>query len=192
MQVFEILMIIAAVEPQIVFSFFLFKDVLCQLRWNPRRKCVVNFPLDHYQWLFRVHTTLFFLQQVYCSLCNWIASFTEVLLHCIDQACWRDIIISTWSIRTADLCSVDFPSYLSFFFFCDHRRLFVRQWCYSSNIPFPFHHIVPLFPLSVLDVGEATASALPPTLSLHYSLPYHHSQASSFTSRSHPLLCLCA
>lgn len=48
-------------------------------------------------------------------------------------------------------------------------------WCYSLNITisFPFFHLVSLIPLSALDVGEAAASALPPTLSLHYSLAYH-------------------
>ncbi len=45
-------------------------------------------------------------------------------------------------------------------------------WCCSSSIavPFPFYHFIPLIPLSALDVGEATAPALPPTLSLHYSV----------------------
>lgn len=48
-------------------------------------------------------------------------------------------------------------------------------WCYFLNITisFPFDHLVPLILLSALDVGEASASALPPTLSLHYSFAYH-------------------
>lgn len=63
---------------------------------------------------------------------------------------------------------------LPFFFFCSHYRQFV--WlctlCFSLNrtVPFPFYRFIPLIPLSALDVGEATAPALPPTLSLHYSL----------------------
>lgn len=42
---------------------------------------------------------------------------------------------------------------------------------HSSNItvPFPLYYLIPLIPLSALDVGEATAPAIPPT-SLHYSL----------------------
>lgn len=42
---------------------------------------------------------------------------------------------------------------------------------HSSNItvPFPLYYLIPLILLSALDVGEATAPALPPT-SLHDSL----------------------
>lgn len=42
---------------------------------------------------------------------------------------------------------------------------------HSSNItvPFPLYYLIPLIPLSALDVGEATAPAIPPT-SLHYFL----------------------
>ncbi|MEQ2205232.1 hypothetical protein XENOCAPTIV_030412 [Xenoophorus captivus] len=53
---------------------------------------------------------------------------------------------------------------------------------FEYNCTLLFFQLIRLIPLCVLDVGEATTSALPPTLSLHYAFPYHHSLPFGFTS----------
>lgn len=55
------------------------------------------------------------------------------------------------------------------FIFCKHCRL-LKMFCAAHRTyPSPSYHFIPLIALSALDVGEATAPAMPPTLSLHYS-----------------------
>lgn len=100
-------------------------------------------------------------------------------------------MISTRGISDAIfmISPTTFTASLPAIFFNDCFQFVWQYVCwrrYSSNItvPFPFYHFIPLIPLSALDVGDSTASASPPTLSLHYSPPYNHSPAPTLRHRS--------
>lgn len=68
-------------------------------------------------------------------------------------------------------CVFGLQFFLCFFFPQPFPAVCLNVLFHSSNItvPFPLYYLIPLILLSVLDVGEATAPALPPT-SLHDSL----------------------
>lgn len=142
--------------------------------------------MDHYQSIPHptevVLTTTGWTQlDIWETSLHFSLRFSNILSLHIDMAAWYPQEVSElsllWFIQADCRFLLQFPcSFTAFFPFfaviADDLFDCVCWWCYSSNItvPFPFYHFIPLIPLSALDVGEATAPALPPTLLLHYSL----------------------